>query len=226
MRVTKILITTCVLVGLWSFAGAAAMAAPSPFQPGVSYVSVTPDDSTTVAPGKIEVIEFFWYGCPHCYAFDPYVEAWLKHKPANVVFKRIPIAMDWGEHMNVDGHAFYAAQALGLEPKIHVPLFNAIHKDRQLALVSDQDALQQFFAKYGVTKQQFNGAWNSFAVNLKMNRAKALEQHYGVDSVPTVIIDGKWKTGAVYKAHGQYMEPAELIKCVEMLVQKAEHQKH
>lgn len=226
MRATKFLTAAALLAGLWSFAGAAASAAPSPFQPGVSYVSVTPDDSGTVGPGKIEVIEFFWYGCPHCYAFDPYVEAWLKHKPANVVFKRIPIAMDWGEHMNVDGQAYYTAQALGLEPKIHVPLFNAIHKDRQLALVSDQDALQQFFAQYGVTAQQFNGAWNSFAVNVKMSRAQTIEQHYGVDSVPTVIVDGKWKTGAVYKAHGRYMEPAELIKCVEMLVQKAEQEKH
>ena len=226
MRFNKFLITAFVIISTWGFIGVAATAAPSPFQKGVSYVSVSPDDSETIPAGKIEVIEFFWYGCPHCYAFDPYVEAWLKHKPANVVFKRIPIAMDWGEHMNVDGHAFFAAQALGLEPTIHVPLFNAIHMDRQLALVSDQSALQDFFGKYGVSKKQFNAAWNSFAVNVKMNRAKAIEQHYGVNSVPTVIVDGKWKTGAVYKANGNYMEPAVLIKCVEMLVQKAEHQKH
>ncbi|MGH8370150.1 MAG: thiol:disulfide interchange protein DsbA/DsbL, partial [Gammaproteobacteria bacterium] len=165
----------------------------------------------------------FWYGCPHCYALEPYLETWLKHKPANVVFVRIPVAMDWGEHMDVDGRAYYTAQILGLEPKIHTPLFDAIHRDQQFKLVSDEAALQSFFANYGVNKRDFDATWNSFAVQLKMNQALDIEHRYSLASVPTLVIDGRWKTGAEYKdGNDHYLTPSEIMRCVDMLVQKAE----
>ncbi|MGA9853726.1 MAG: thiol:disulfide interchange protein DsbA/DsbL [Gammaproteobacteria bacterium] len=187
------------------------------FQEGVNYVPVSPVQPTTVGPGQIEVIEFFWYGCPHCFGVEPFLEDWLKHKPANVVFKRIPAAWPGGEHMDIDAKAFYTAQALGIGEKIHEPLFNAIHLQNQYNLTSSEDALQQFFAKYGASKQQFDAAWNSFGVQLKMNQALQTLQRYGIQGVPTFIINGQWMTGAGYQ-----MPYPEIVKCVEFLVQQQE----
>ncbi|HVC37410.1 MAG TPA: thiol:disulfide interchange protein DsbA/DsbL [Gammaproteobacteria bacterium] len=196
----------------------AALAANNPvYQEGTNYVPVSPAQPTTVQPGQIEVIEFFWYGCPHCFGVEPFLESWLKHKPANVVFKRIPAAWPGGEHMDIDAKAFYTAQALGIGENIHEPLFNAIHLQNQYNLTNNQDALQQFFAKYGASKQQFNAAWNSFGVQLKMNQALQTLQRYGVQGVPTFIINGQWMTGAGYQ-----MAYPDIVKCVEFLVRQQE----
>ena len=215
MKSLKTLAVAFSAAGLLIFAGTTLAAAN--FQQGVNYVPVSPAQPTTAAPGQIEVIEFFWYGCPHCFAFEPYVDAWLKHKPANVVFKLIPAAWSGGDHMAIDARAYFTAQALGLESKIHDPLFNAIHVQNQFALTSSQDALQQFFTKYGVNKQQFDSTWNSFGVNLKMNQALQTLTRYGVQGVPTFIINGKWMTGAGYQ-----MPPQQTMQCVEFLVQQEE----
>ena len=213
MKISRTLQAIGLAASLLIFSGSALAAAN--FQEGVNYVSVSPAQPTTVAPGQIEVIEFFWYGCPHCFAYEPYVDAWLKHKPANVVFKLIPAAWPGGEHMDIDARAYFTAQALGLEPKIHDPLFNAIHVDNRSDLTQSQSALQGFFAKYGVSKQQFNATWNSFGVNLKMNQALQTITRYGIQGVPTFVINGKWMTGAGYQ-----MPPQQAMQCVEFLVQQ------
>lgn len=194
-----------------------AAADASTFQAGLNYVPISPAQPTSVNPGQIEVIEFFWYGCPHCFGVEPYLEAWLKNKPANVVFERIPAAWSGGEHMDIDAKAYYTAQALGIGEKIHEPLFDAIHVQNQYALTSSQDALQRFFANYGVSKQQFDSTWNSFGVQLKMNQALQVLQHYGVQGVPTFIVNGKWMTGAGYQ-----MAYPDIVKCLEFLVQQQE----
>ncbi|HVA54524.1 MAG TPA: thiol:disulfide interchange protein DsbA/DsbL [Gammaproteobacteria bacterium] len=204
-------------LGILSIAGAPLAANAATFLEGTNYVPVTPAQPTSVGPGQIEVIEFFWYGCPHCFGVEPYLEAWLKNKPANVVFKRIPAAWPGGEHMDIDAKAFYTAQALGIAEKINEPLFNAIHLQNQLNLTNSQNALQRFFAKYGANKQQFDAAWNSFGVQLKMNQALQTLQRYGVQGVPTFIINGQWMTGAGYQ-----MPYPDIVKCVEFLVQQQE----
>ena len=215
MKILKTLTALYLAAGLLVFGGGALAAGG--FQEGVNYVPVSPAQPTTVGPGQIEVIEFFWYGCPHCFAFEPYVDAWLKHKPANVVFKLIPAAWSGGEHMDIDARAYYTAQALGLEPRIHNPLFNAIHVDNQYDLTQSQSALQAFFAKYGVSKQQFDATWNSFGVNLRMNQALQTLTRYGIQGVPTFVVNGKWMTGAGYQ-----MPPQQAVQCVEYLVQQEE----
>jgi thiol:disulfide interchange protein DsbA len=216
----RLLIAALILVVGWCFVGTVSAADSQIFTQGASYVPVSPTQPTTVKTGQIEVIEFFWYGCPHCFALEPYLESWIKDKPANVVFKRIPVAMAWGEHMDVDGYAYYTAQALGLEPKIHTPLFNAIHQNRQLSLTNDKSALQVFFKGYGISKQDFDATWNSFSVQLEMNKAADTEKRYGLEGVPTIIVNGKWKTGAGYKtSNGNYMTPVQIMRCVNMLVQ-------
>ena len=220
MRVLNPLITVSLTASLLAF-GSSTLAATHNFKQGVNYVAVSPAQPTTVGPDQIEVIEFFWYGCPHCFAYEPYVDAWLKHKPANVIFKLIPAAWPGGEHMDIDARAYFTAQALGLEPKIHDPLFNAIHIQNQYALLTNQSALQAFFAKYGVSEPQFNATWNSFGVNLRMNQALQTLTRYGVQGVPTFIVNGKWMTGAGYPADNP-MPPEETMQCVEFLVQQEE----
>ncbi|MGH7239731.1 MAG: thiol:disulfide interchange protein DsbA/DsbL, partial [Candidatus Saccharimonadales bacterium] len=92
------------------------------FADGTNYVGLSPAEPTNVRQGQIEVIQFFWFGCPHCFAVEPYLEAWLKHKPSNVVFKRIPANFPGSEQWGIDARAFYVAQALGIENKIQEPL--------------------------------------------------------------------------------------------------------
>lgn len=186
------------------------------FIEGLNYVKLPTPHATTVAPGQIEVIEFFWYGCPHCFAVEPYLEAWRDSKPANVVLKLIPAAWSGGEHMNVDARAYYTAQALGLEPKIHEPLFNAIHLQSQYGLITSKTALQQFFAKYGASQQQFDSTWNSPKVNQKMKQALATLTQYKVMGVPTFVVNGKWMTGGGFGD----MPPKRIVKCLKFLVQK------
>jgi thiol:disulfide interchange protein DsbA len=223
MQKSRLLIAVLILVVGWGSVGTAVAADSRIFTQGPSYVAVSPAQPTDVNPGQIEVIEFFWYGCPHCFALEQYLEPWLKHKPANVVFKRIPVAMAWGEHMDVDGYAYYTAEALGLEPKIHTPLFDAIHRNRQLSLANDKSALQGFFKGYGISKRDFDAAWSSFSVQLEMNQAADTEKRYGLESVPTIIVNGKWKTGAGYKTSNDvYMSPSQIMRCVDMLVQNEE----
>jgi protein dithiol oxidoreductase (disulfide-forming) len=217
MKKLKTLTVGLLMSAMLVMTAAAQAADNSPFQEGVNYVPVSPAQPTSVSPGQIEVIEFFWYGCPHCFGVEPYLEDWLKHKPSNVVFKRIPAAWSGGEHMDIDAKAFYTAQALGIGEKIHEPLFNAIHLQNQYDLTNSQDALQEFFAKYGASKQQFDAAWNSFGVQLKMNQALQMLQRYGVQGVPTFIINGQWMTGAGYQ-----MPYPTIVKCVEFLVQQQE----
>ena len=203
------------LLSLLLLSGAAGAGTAPQFIANINYVDVTPAHSTDVKPGQIEVIEFYWYGCPHCFALEPYVEAWEKKLPKDVVFKRIPGALPNSEFY-FDGQAAFTADALGIGEKIREPLFNAIHLDNKIELTSDLDAMKAFFAQYGVSAQQFDSTWNSFGVQTRLSQAGALENSYGVNGVPTIIVDGKWRTGAGYQ-----MEPANIMNCVDYLIQKA-----
>ena len=200
---------------LWLLS-AAALADTTNFQAGVNYLTVSPAQPTDVKPGQIEVIEFFWYGCPHCFATEPYLESWLQHKPANVVFKRVAAAMP-GSEFFLDAQAFYTAQVLGIGDKIHEPFFNAIHVDQQGDLRDDKDALKAFFGKFGVAAKDFDTTWDSFAVQTRMGQSQQLSTRYGVQGVPTFIVNGKWKTGAGYQ-----MAYPDIVKCLDFLVQKEE----
>lgn len=183
----------------------------APYEAGVDYKVITPPQPTDSA-NQIQVIELFWYGCPHCHHFIPYVDRWLKHKPANVDFELMPAVLrpEWEVHARF----YYAEQALGLTDKLHVKLFDAIH-DERLPLYTE-DALLDWVAKQGVDRQSFADAMHSFAVNLKVNRAREMGRRYGVDGTPAVIVDGKYRiepgmNGADFK---------EMLKVVNFLVKK------
>lgn len=159
---------------------------------------------------KVEVIEFFWYGCPHCYAFEPNVAAWLKTKPANVVFIRQPAIFSdlWGKHAK----AFFTAEALGVSEKTHADFFDAIQNKKQKLV--DEDDLAKFFAAHGVKEDDFRAAYNSFIVDTKMRQAESMAARYGVTGVPSVIVNGKYRvTGTTAKSQDNILKIAdELIK--------------
>ncbi len=206
------------LLPLLSLAALPALADTSSFVQGVNYVKVDPAQATDAKPGQIEVIEFFWYGCPHCFGVEPYLQAWLKtKKPANVVFKHVPAAMPNSEFYT-DAQAYFVADILGVEDKIHEPFFNAIHLGDQEALRDDKNAIKDWFAKNaGVSPQDFDNTWDSFGVQTRMTQAQKLADRYGIQGVPTFIVNGKWMTGAGYQ-----MDYPTVMKCVDFLVQQEE----
>ena len=163
----------------------------------------------TLEPGKIEVIEFFWYGCPHCYTFEPALEKWLANQSDNINFIRMPAIFSkrWGKHAK----AFFTAESLGVEKQLHDDFFDAIQNKKQRLETEDQ--LAEFFVAHGVDEQKFRSHYNSFIVATKMGKAKAMAPRYGVRSVPTVIINGKYKTNATI-AKGQ----DNITKVIDQLI--------
>lgn len=143
-------------------------------------------------PEKIEVIEFFWYGCPHCYSLEPAMNAWLKTKPANVEFTRQPAIFSdlWGKHAK----AFFTAEALGVVEKVHADFFDAIQNKKQ-KLIAEED-LAKFFAAHGVKDEDFRAAYNSFLVDAKMRQAETMAARYGITGVPALIVNGKYRITA------------------------------
>ena len=165
---------------------AADPATPPPFQEGRDYLRL-PTPVPPATPDKVEVIEMFWYGCPHCYELEPVAQEWLKRKPENVVFTRIPVA--FGANWEPGARAYYAAEALGVLEKLHQPLFDAFHQRRKL---STEDELAAFFAEHGVDAEAFRKAYTSFQTETQLRRGNQLAQRYGVRGVPTVIVNGKY----------------------------------
>jgi protein dithiol oxidoreductase (disulfide-forming) len=153
------------------------------------YEAVSPPQPTANS-AKIEVIEFFWYGCPHCYSFEPTLTTWLKAKPENVDFIRIPAIFNeqWGKHAK----AYFTAEALGVIDKIHADFFDAIQEKKQELETEDQ--LAKFFAAHGVKEADFRETYNSFMIDAKMRQAPALAAKYGITGVPAIIVNGKYKT--------------------------------
>lgn len=140
--------------------------------------------------GKIEVVEIFWYGCPHCYALEPRLAAWVSKLPEDVVFRRVPGVL--GQNWVPLARAYYTAEELGVVDKVHRPLFDAIHKDGKN--MNDIDNLKKLFANYGVDKDKFLETYQSDAVQDKLKQAYLLGVNYGITGVPTLIIDGKYMT--------------------------------
>ena len=185
LRRLLLVLLTCALP--LAAARAADPAAPPPFQEGRDYVRV-PTPMPPATPGKIEVVEFFSYTCPHCYDLDPTVRDWLKRKPENVTFTQIAVA--FGANWEPSARAFYAAEALGVLDKLHQPLFEAYHQRRPLG---DVDALAAFAAEHGVDAEAFRKAYTSFQTETQLRRGNQLAQRYGIRGVPAVIVDGTYE---------------------------------
>jgi protein dithiol oxidoreductase (disulfide-forming) len=171
--------------------GAAASTTPtsSRFKEGQHYQKIVPAQPTGVAPGKVEVAEVFWYGCNHCFTLDPAIESWrAKGKPAYVEFTRVP-AM-WNDQTRMHARVFYTAELLGKLDQLHSLIFRELHvSGNQLNTV---DKISAFFQQHGVSKDEFTKAFSSFAVESKLQRADLLNRRYRINSVPTMIVNGKY----------------------------------
>lgn len=163
------------------------------FKEGTQYkVVMTPQDPSD--PAKVEVSEVFWYGCPHCFHLDPAIQAWREKLPKDVVFNRLPSTLGRPEG-EAHARAFYIADTLGVMEKVHKALFEAIHVERKP--MNTLDSLRALFANVaGVKPADFDAASSSFMVDSRVRRAESLVRSFGVSSVPTIIVDGKYMTSA------------------------------
>lgn len=175
------------------------------FRLGVEYARLSPTQPTSSPPDKVEVAEVFWYGCPHCFNFDSYIERWRPTLPEYATFVRVPAV--WNPLLQFHARAFYTAEALGKGEEMHSEFFREIH-ERGNAL-DTEDKLQAFFGRFGVDAATFKSTFDSVAVHTKLQRADELSRRYRIGSVPTMIVNGKYTTDGT-KA-GNYEALLELV---------------
>jgi len=192
-----------------SFAAAGAWAQQMPYQ---KMDAPQPTDGS----GKIEVLEFFWYGCPHCYAMESNVNAWLKTKPADVEFKRIPAyAGSWVQLASV----YYTLEAMGKLEAMHTKVFDAIHKDH--LNLHNGKILDKFLSDNGIDPAQYHSVEKSFSVVNNLNRDKQLTMLYQVDSVPRFFIAGKYVTSGDIAGGND-----KIMGAIDMAIAAARKEKH
>ncbi len=179
------------------------------FQEGKHYKRV--EQSKAIPGDKIEVLEFFWYGCPHCYSFEPYLGKWKSSKPDNVEFVRVPATFQplWELH----ARAYYALQMLDVGEKIHPKFFSEVHNKKNY--LKTLDSLAAFVQKYGVERAEFIDAMNSFAVENNVRKARKLVEGYQLTGVPAVAVNGKYLISA--SMAGSY---DNMIKIIDFLIEK------
>jgi protein dithiol oxidoreductase (disulfide-forming) len=196
------------LAGLWTLNACArdstdAAAALEKWQAGSNYALLPSPQPTNAKPGKVEVDEVFWYGCGHCYALDPMLEAWKLKKPDFIEFVRIPVM--WGPLHQQHAKIYYTLQALN-RLDLHAKVFDAIHKDHNLLAAEDEAQARAmvlaFFKDHGVTEKDFNAAYDSMTVATNLQRAQEATFRFNVTSVPQMIVNGKYMTD-VSMAGGQ-----------------------
>lgn len=158
------------------------------YEEGKHYVRLDTPVRTS-NPNKIEVTEVFWYGCSHCFHFEPMAHAWAEKQADDVVFVQTP-AM-WNRVMQTHARAFYTAQALGVLDKVHQPIFNAINLERNM--LTTPEALAELFAKHGVEKERFHKAFRSFSVNSQVQQADARARGYQIQGTPEMVVNGKFR---------------------------------
>lgn len=175
-------------------AKAESLAGPTMWQEGVNYTRLVPAQPTFAPPGKIEVLEFFWYACPHCYALDPLVQAWRKTKAPYIAFYRIPVM--WGPSQRALARLYYTVESLGKIEQLHTAIFNEIHANND-PLTGNTDADSEriqlaFVTKHGISAQAFTNAYHSFTVETDLRHADEQMNRYHITGVPTFVVNGKY----------------------------------
>lgn len=210
----RILLRTLVACLTLATFACSAQTSGTEFKEGEQY-KIVRDKQTPPDAKRVLVEEIFWYGCQHCYHFDPDIEAWNKTKAGDVEFVRLPSSLGRPEGV-IHQKAYYTAEALGLTDKIHKPLFDGIHA-QHLPLFT-QDAIRSFFNRQtGVMPDVFDATFTGFAVDSRVRRADALMKAYGIASVPAIVVGGKYTTNAGMLGEGGFKA---MIKCLDFLVNK------
>jgi thiol:disulfide interchange protein DsbA len=175
------------------------------------FTRLVPTQPTVGGADKIEVTEFFWYGCQHCYDFERHINGWADAKPANVRFVRIPAT--WNRGLELHAQLYYTEEVLAANGAIKEPaafrdaVFAEYH--RRGNRLGSKDAIQTLFARFDVSAEDFERAWSSFEVNQKMRVAADLARRYGIANVPAMVVNGKYRTGGAEA--GSYETLLEVI---------------
>lgn len=186
-------------------ATATTTAQPERYLPGLDYAVIdnpVPDRT----PDKVEVTEFFWYGCPGCFAFEPQLADWIEKQNDDVLCLRLPAI--WDDWREVHARAFYTASSLGVLEDLHPVIFDVMH--RKGNRLRNEEELRQLFGEHGVSETDFTRVYHSFTVSSEINRAKTLASSLGVRSTPSMIVNGKY---IVTLSH-------QTLDIVDFLVQK------
>jgi protein dithiol oxidoreductase (disulfide-forming) len=178
-------------------ASADSLSGPTLWQEGVNYTRLVPAQPTAVPAGQVEVLEFFWYACPHCYAIDPLVESWKKTKASYITFSRVHVM--WNEGHRSLARLYYTLGSLGKLDQLHGEVFKEIHVNNNPLIAADpnntaeSERIQTAFArKFGIREDEFKTAYHSMSVETSLQRADQLVQRYRVDGVPTFVVNGKF----------------------------------
>jgi thiol:disulfide interchange protein DsbA len=188
----------------------ASVAIAGDYMEGAEYLRLAKPQPTSVAD-KVEVVELFWYSCPHCFYLEPNISKWLENKPDDVEFLRLPAVL--GKGWELLGKAYFTAELLGVVDRIHEPLFEAIHVKKQK--FRDVAAIEDFFVSHGVDRKDFKNTFHSFAVAIKINNAKLMTRRYAISGVPTLIVNGKFSTSASIAGSKE-----DAIKVVDFLIEQ------
>ncbi len=197
------------------YAAAAALLAPAfsaaaEYEAGTHYDLISPA-IRTAEPDKIEVVEFFWYGCGHCYTFEPLISKWKETLPEDVDFRGSPAI--WNKPMELHARAFYAAEALGVLDELHLPLFQAMNVDRKR--LGSEKEIADLFAAHGVDRADFDKAFNSFGVSSQINQANARARSAKITGTPEMMVNGKYRI-STRKAGSQ----AGMLEIAEYLIEQ------
>lgn len=186
-----------------------------------NYTVLSPAQPTDVPPGKVEVVEFFWYACPHCYALDPAVETWRKEKPAYIEFRRVPVT--WQDEHRDHARLFFVLKSLGKLDELHTRVFDEIHQKSDLLYVEGDEkatfqAQLQFAKSNGISESDFTNAYKSFGVQASLQQADDLMRRDKITSVPTFVINGKYVSEVSMAG-----SPAKLFQLINDLAATERH---
>jgi thiol:disulfide interchange protein DsbA len=176
------------------------------YSEGKHFRRMTTSQGTSSSPDKIEVAEVFWYGCPHCFNFDPVLKTWSQDLPADVTFIKIPVI--WNPTNQVHARLMYTAEALDVMDEAHEAIFKAIHQDGNM--LTDESDMISLFAEFDIDEETFKETYKSFGVTSAVKRAENLTRRYGIRSVPVLVINGKYATdGTDIKTFGDMIDVTE-----------------
>lgn len=185
------------------------------YKEGTHYTRFVPTQPTMGSPDEVEVAEFFWFGCPHCFDLEPFMARFEEDLPAGVRVVRVPVT--WNRAAAMHAKMFYTAEALVASGAMQnaddfrEAAFEEFHQ-RGNRLLSES-SMKQLFGRFGVSEEQFDGAWNSFDVDRRLRLAQDLSTRYSIDAVPAIVVNGKYKTGA-----GLAGGNAELFEVIDELI--------
>ena len=185
---------------------------------GRDFTRVLPVQPTRAAPGQVEVLEFFWYGCPHCYRAEPAIKQWRENLPEGVVFRRVPATLSRG--WVTMSQAYYTAEVLGVLESMHPALFAAFHENS--TMLANEDQLAAYFKEHaGVEEAAFREAFNSIQVSSRVQRADVLSRRYRINGVPAMTVNGRYVTNPeMARGYGKMVDTVNTLAKWELQSQQ------